>query len=101
MVRICCGSCRRRLGDYPFSADLVVTDEGERLAVRPQPRHAARPGRKRPERGAALYTQEMSPGGRYIKATWYCGCGATPQRRDDRWGRLEVSEGQLPTVYIS
>lgn len=100
LVRVCCRGCGARLGDYPFSGDLVIDDHGKQFTVRPAPRRVARPGRKISPQGAARFTQEMSPDGRYTKLKWNCGCGAMPDRHSNRWGRLEVSEGKLPTIWI-
>lgn len=101
-VRCRSGDCGRLLGTYPFNGDLLITDRGERLTVRVGPRRRVRPGRKISRQGAARFTSEFSPDGHYVTLSWRCGCGATPERRSDRWGRLEVSyiKGR-PSVHIS
>ena len=102
-VQVCCRKCGRALGTYPFSGDLLTTDQGQRFVVRPQPRRVARPGRKRSRTGAARFTSEISPDGHYTTLNWRCGppCEAKPQRRSDRLGRLEfLVEDDLPTVWI-
>lgn len=100
-VDVCCRACGRLLGTYPFRGDLRVTDRGERLTVKPGPQRRVRSGRKVVRQGAALFKSDFSHSIHYCRLTWRCGCGATPQRRDDRFGRLEVSyiKGR-PTVYV-
>jgi len=103
-IEICCGACGRRLGKYFLddlgsSGRIVLTDgkgrHSDPTEVTGNPADRAQGLDFGPRTGAASYSESESG------YQWRCGCGATPQRRADRFGRLDVDERfDPPRVYV-
>jgi hypothetical protein len=110
-IVICCGapSCGRRLGQYvayapdddqPQDIELAQPDPptiGRSLGTRTG---KGMKGRMTGARGFRMINRPKTTAG-HVTYEWRCGCGAKPQRRDDRLGRLEVdTRVDPPRVYV-
>lgn len=96
-VRVCCRACGDHLGDYEF---VGSTDSANSDFYPPRPLRRSMGSKGGPRHDASRFSIEPYPGGRSLKHKWRCRCGATPEKRADRWGPVEVVEGKVPRVYV-